>query len=58
MCGIWVLLSFVTEFFILSSVILVSSNIIAYCWFSFSGDIRDLEEGANTGGYYNIFVIS
>jgi len=30
-CGMWVLLSSVIEFFILSSVILISSSIIAYC---------------------------
>ena len=52
-----VLLSSVIEFFILSSAILISSNIIAYCWFSFLGDIRETELGANTG-CYNTFRYS
>ena len=30
-CGMWILLSSIIEFFILSSVILISSSIIAYC---------------------------
>ena len=49
-CEIWViLLSSVIEFFFLSSAIPISSSIIAYWWFSFPGDFRESEVGANTG---------
>jgi len=57
-CRIWVVfLSSVIEFFILSYAILISSNIIAYCWFSFPGNIRESEVRANTG-CYNTFRYS
>ena len=50
-CGMWVLLSSVIEFFILSS------QYHCLLWFSFPGDINDSEEGSNTD-CYNTFRYS
>ena len=46
-----VLISCVIELFFLLSAIPISSSIIAYWWFSFPGDFRESEVGANTGCY-------